>query len=102
MQVSHVIKDGMGTIKAQGRFDFAAHDAFQAATAKLLDDATVRQIVMDLSQVDYLDSSALGMLMLLNERCDQKGKGQLTLSGAKGLTRRVLDVAKFDHLMKLV
>ena len=51
------------TISVNGRFDFSAHQDFRNAYER--GGLTPRQYVVDLQDTDYIDSSALGMLLLL-------------------------------------
>ncbi|HRH82429.1 MAG TPA: STAS domain-containing protein [Thiobacillaceae bacterium] len=62
------------TIRVRGRFVFSCQSAFRAACDKALARAETRAIHIDLSQVEYLDSSALGMLLLLKEKATPLGK----------------------------
>lgn len=61
------------TLKLSGRFDFHSHRDFRAAYEKILETGAVREIIIDFGEVDYLDSSALGMLLLLREKADGAG-----------------------------
>jgi len=49
------------TISVNGRFDFSAHQDFRNAYER--GGLTPRQYVVDLQDTDYIDSSALGMLL---------------------------------------
>ena len=53
------------TIAIQGRFDFGAHQAFRDAYERV--DGTPKRYQVDLQGTTYLDSSALGMLLLLRD-----------------------------------
>jgi anti-anti-sigma factor len=53
------------TIKVDGRFDFSAHQEFRDAYEAISSD--VNSYVVDLGNTSYLDSSALGMLLLLRD-----------------------------------
>jgi anti-anti-sigma factor len=68
MQAKVEIVGGAATIALSGRFDFSAHQAFREACAAALDAAQIGELKVDLAGVDYLDSSALGMLLLLREK----------------------------------
>ena len=57
-------ENGKAIIKLSGRFDFNSHREFRGSYESALDNAQLRELVIDLSGVDYLDSSALGMLLL--------------------------------------
>ena len=88
------------TLKLGGRFDFHSHRDFRSAYEKILETGPVREIVIDFGDVDYLDSSALGMLLLLREKADGSGKN-VVLSGLKGTVKQVLDIANFGKLFSL-
>lgn len=52
-----------------------------------------------MQEVDYVDSAALGMLLLLR---DHAGEGRrVTLRNARGQPREVLLMAKFDRMVQL-
>jgi anti-anti-sigma factor len=97
MDVS-VHMDGMTAILVlQGRFDFNVHRDFRNGYAALLHDDAVAELVVDLGNVDYLDSSALGMLLLLRERVNAAHK-KLALAHCTGMVAQVLEVANFGKL----
>jgi anti-anti-sigma factor len=86
-----------GVIRLSGRFDFSRHREFKAGCEAALNQAGVRAIDVDLEGVDYLDSSALGMLLLLKERADARAL-PVTLLNCGEIVREILDVANFDTL----
>jgi anti-anti-sigma factor len=53
-----------------------------------------------MSKLDYLDSSALGMLMLLNERAKLVNKS-ISLFNPSGIVSQVLEVANFNRLFTI-
>lgn len=83
-----------------GRFDFSAHRDFRGAYGKALDNAAVREIAIDFAKVDYMDSAALGMLLLLRQGAEEKRKA-VSLRGATGSVLKVLEIANFGKLFKL-
>jgi anti-anti-sigma factor len=88
------------TLKLGGRFDFNANRDFRRAYESVLDGGVPRAIDVDLSGVDYLDSSALGMLLLLKEKADA-ARARVTLVGGGGTVRQILEVANFDKLFEM-
>ena len=88
-------------IQLSGRFVFDAHRNFKQATDTALTHDGVREVVVDLARVEYLDSSALGMLLMLKERCEAAGRA-VALRGAAGVVAKVLEVANFNRLFKLI
>lgn len=100
MPISIQIHDNVGRISMAGRFDFQVHREFKEAYAPLVDNAAVREIEVEMSKVDYLDSSALGMLMLLNERAKGVNK-TVSLLNTSGVVSQVLEVANFSKIFNI-
>ena len=63
---------GLARIRLNGRFDFSAHRIFRESYTPSLDAGSVAELEIDLDQVDYLDSSALGMLLMLREKAQDR------------------------------
>ncbi len=100
MTLETQIQDNVGRIVMKGRFDFQIHKEFKEAYTGLFEDAAVRQIEVEMSKLDYLDSSALGMLMLLNERAKSVNK-TISLVNPSGVVDQVLEVANFNRLFNI-
>ena len=100
MQARIEIAEGRATIGLNGRFDFSAHRAFREAYAAALEAALVRELEVDLAEVDYLDSSALGMLLMLREKAQAANK-TVSLRNCRGAVRQVLDIANFAKLFTI-
>jgi len=84
--------NGVVTVRITGRFDFRCVKQFQAG----LTYSDVRWVV-DLAEVEYVDSAALGLLLLLREHAARDAH-QVTLRAARGQPREVLMMAKFDRM----
>ena len=100
MAINVQIRDRSARITLSGRFDFDVHRDFKNAYMPLIDNATVREIEIEMSKVDYLDSAALGMLMLLNERAKDASKSILLLN-ASSVVSNVLEVANFNRIFRI-
>jgi anti-anti-sigma factor len=100
MQTSLVKADGKATIRLTGRFDFNSHREFRECVDGALQDANAKEVVVDLAAVDYLDSSALGMLLMLRDKARAAGK-TTTLSNCRGAVKQVLDIANFGKLFQI-
>ncbi len=74
MNVSTSTRDTVATIRLQGRFDFSVHREFREAVKSAVSASAVREIEIDLSAVSYMDSSALGMLLLSRENAATERK----------------------------
>lgn len=100
MSISVQIRDGAARILMTGRFDFQVHREFKDAYSALLVNAGVHEIEVEMSRVDYLDSSALGMLILLNERA-KEAKKTIVLLNASNVVAQVLEVANFSKIFNI-
>lgn len=85
------------TIKVSGRFDFGINKDFRKAAEVAKE---VKTVIVDLLSVDYLDSSALGMLLVLRERMADK-KDAIRIRNVKPDVMKVLKIANFDKLFTL-
>lgn len=86
-------------IALTGSFDFNSHrDIRKAGEDALKSDHRIIEI--DLGNVEYLDSSALGMLLLLREKARAANK-EVTLSSCQGFVLQVLNVVNFDKLFAI-
>lgn len=88
------------TLKLTGRFDFSAHRDFRHGYQPLLDDKGLREIVLDFEEVEYVDSSALGMLLLLKEKAAAAGKS-VVLANCSGFVMEVFQVVNFQQLFTM-
>jgi anti-anti-sigma factor len=100
MAIDVQVRDSVGRIVMSGRFDFQIHREFKEAYSKLIVNSAVQQIEIEMSRLDYLDSSALGMLMLLNERVGAANKTVMLLNPSKAVNQ-VLEVANFNRLFTI-
>lgn len=100
MQVTKIIDGGKAVMKLSGRFDFNTHRDFREGFEAILKNADVRSLDLDFSDVDYMDSSALGMLLLLNERAMARNIS-LSLVGCAGVVKQILDIANFGKLFTI-
>jgi len=100
MQASILNESGKVIIKLVGRFDFNTHREFRAAYEPLVTDMAVRSVTVDFAGVDYLDSSALGMLLMLRDKLGGANK-EVALTSVRGNVKQVLDIANFGKLFQI-
>jgi len=85
-------------IKISGRFDFGIHQEFRKATEQA--SSGVNTVVVNMGNVDYLDSSALGMLLVLRDKVGES-KSAVQIKNAKPEVKKILEIANFDKLFTL-
>lgn len=83
-----------------GRFDFNVQRDFKDSYDLLLKNDAVTSIHMNLAGVDYLDSSALGMLLMLRERAAASGKS-LKLCKPNASVAKIFEIANFSKLFTI-
>lgn len=100
MNVNVNQENGKARLALKGRFDFTCHRGFKQAYEDAFAGQGVSEVVVDMREVEYLDSSALGMLLLLRDKGKAMGK-PVSLANCAGTVRDVLRVANFDKLFAL-
>jgi len=85
-------------IAIDDRFDFSLHQQFRDAYCQsTTPDVTY---ILDLSKTEYMDSSALGMILLLKDHV-QLHAGQLIISKPNDTVNKILEIAQFHRLMTI-
>jgi HptB-dependent secretion and biofilm anti anti-sigma factor len=84
------------TIKIKGRFDFSTHQDFRGAYER--EDA--KQYVVDLKETNYLDSSALGMLLLLRDHAGGE-RADVRLENCSADVIKILAISNFSKLFNI-
>ncbi len=85
------------TIKLSGRFDFSTHQAFVQSYKSY--PSGEKKFVVDLKDVEYLDSSALGMLLQLRDYAVDTSS--VSLVDGNDAVCEILRIANFDKLFDL-
>jgi len=100
MDIKVTATGSVAVITMNGRFDFSAHRAFKDAYDPLLQQPGIATLEINLAGVVYMDSSALGMLLLLHERAQAGGK-EVVLCRASSNVMQILDIANFGKLFTI-
>jgi HptB-dependent secretion and biofilm anti anti-sigma factor len=100
MDVSVLSNGGRAVIRPSGRFDFNSHREFRSAVDQALQSDASQEVQVDLSQVTYLDSSALGMLLVLRDKA-REAKRPVVLCRCRDKVREVLEIANFSKLFTI-
>ena len=96
---SEVSLDGKTlTIAIKGRFDFGSHQAFRDAYERFY---KVPQVyIVDLKETTYMDSSALGMLLLLRDHAGGDD-AEVRVINSSADVRKILAISNFDKLFDI-
>lgn len=95
-----VCREGSRSIELPETFNYANHKGFRLAYAPMLEDQQLRVIEVDFRRTSYIDSAALGMLLMLRKSAEAVGK-TVSLANARGTVREILDIAHFETLFTM-
>jgi anti-anti-sigma factor len=86
------------TIYIQGRFDFSSHQEFRNAYEKL--SKVPDRYRVDLQGTSYLDSSALGMLLLLRDHAGGE-RSEIEIINCSQDVKKILMISNFEQLFAI-
>lgn len=89
---------GVASIYLSGEIDLAARPSLRAAISDQLHHEAVVRVIVDLSDVTFLDSSGIGALIGCRRMADESGKPMHVL-GAQGRVKAVLDLTGVSSLL---
>ncbi|MBT8138991.1 MAG: STAS domain-containing protein [Gammaproteobacteria bacterium] len=100
MSISAKLSDSSNelVIQVAGRFDFSAHQDFRSAYEDL--ENTPQSYAVDMAQTTYLDSSALGMLLLLRDHAGGDD-ASIRLINCNDDVRKILVISNFGRLFTI-
>ena len=90
----------LSVIQVPERFDFSCHKKFNESTDAALKDAQINLINLDFSQVSYLDSAALGMVVYLHKKAAAANK-KVEIINASGVAEEILNVANINKIIEI-
>ena len=99
MPISSTVNGNTVNITISGRFDFSCHKEFRDAYRNT-PAGSGNEYVIDMSGTEYVDSSALGMLLLLREHAGSD-QSNVSLNGCSPDVKDILIVSNFDKLFQI-
>jgi anti-sigma B factor antagonist len=87
-------------IKLHGELDLASAPAF---TAELEETRSQDQsaIVIDLTELEFMDSTGLRSILIAHERCEQNGRRFALIPGGRQVAR-MLEIARVEDHLNLI
>ena len=86
-------------IQVSGRMTHADHRGFRAILAGI-NEAGAGRIVFDLGKAEFLDSSALGMLLIVRDAAVQQQR-VVVLKGAHGQVEKLIAIGKLHKYFEI-
>lgn len=81
-----------------GEYDLYRQDELDRALGKLYASEAA---VLDMREVTYIDSTALGCLIRLKKRMAENGSGTVRLVGPQPNVRRVLELTRLGEIFEI-
>lgn len=88
-------------LRLPSRFDYSFHRQFGELYAPFVENISCKEIILDFTQVEYLDSSALGMMVLLQKKMSSLAK-KVKIKGARGTTDDILKMANMQKIFEFI
>jgi HptB-dependent secretion and biofilm anti anti-sigma factor len=85
-------------IAVEGRFDFSTHKDFRSTYENVAQE--FKCYTVDMRDASYLDSSALGMLLLLRDHAGGDD-AEVRIVNCNPDVRRILKVSNFEQLFEI-
>lgn len=99
MGIAHQVEDTVATVKLNGSFTFEQNQHFHELITSL-QEKHVSCIKIDFSNVDFIDSAGLGMILLLRNSLE-KTDTSIILSKPSGQIEKMFSLSKFDTLFTI-
>ena len=92
-------KDGEAVVvvRPSGEIDNPAADELDAEVLRVLDEGGAR-IILDLTDVTYLNSAGVGVIAMAAKRARARG-GDLALVGLQDRPRRAVELVRLDQIL---
>ncbi len=97
MHITEHVRDGVLVLKVSGRLNYYSRKTFQAVMWNA-ERGAAEHIVVNLEQVEFLDSVAIGLLALSQARLTLQGI-VLSLVGPQSNVMKMLDMANIPKLI---
>ena len=101
LKVSTQSQGDRATITVSGEIDLYTAPRLQGELTALLDGGRPVRVVVDLSGVEFCDSTGMNVLLAAMKRAGDHGGG-LDLAGPRPAVRKILQVTGLDSVFKVV
>lgn len=101
MQITSIQYKRCDLIKAAGRIDSATSSQLSETVNKIM-DAGRYKIVLDMSDVEFISSAGLRILVNAQKSCKRYNRGEIALASVPQKIYAALDLAGFTSYFRIV
>lgn len=94
------LDSGTSIVMLRGHFTVSDNQRFRALIAEF-GNKGVNSIIFDFANVEFIDSAALGMLLLGLDESRRSGK-RMVLRHPQGQVKKIFDVSRFKEIFEIV
>jgi anti-sigma B factor antagonist len=87
-------------VRLEGSCDLATAPQLRQTLHELTPPG-VEDVVLDVSDLEFIDSTGLGVVLGAMRRL-REGGGSLSIAGAQGIVRRVLEITDLDKVIPMI
>jgi anti-anti-sigma factor len=99
MGVECTVAGPIARVRLTGEFDFGNTTRVQASLVEAVGEPGVQQVIIDLSELNFLDASGAGALIRAKRRADERGLSMYVI-GAQGVPLLVLEILGAQDLLR--
>ena len=100
MKLTHELHNKKATLRLEGNFTYTQRKPFQEMLKTICTDQ-VEEVVIDLSQVAFLDSAALGLLMISHRQVEAERR-KLSLAYPQPTVRQIIELANLHKTIPMI
>ncbi len=93
MNVTLTKRENAAVVTVQGRVDTLSASDFEQTLIRWI-DAGERQLILDLSELEYISSAGLRTLLVIGKKIDANG-GSLRCCALQDMVRKVFEISGF-------
>lgn len=100
MDYSTATSGQVTNIKLTGQFTFSDTQKFKNIL-DLVTEGQVKSISLNFSDITFIDSASMGMLLLLRDECQARNIS-LNIHSPQGQVEKIFTISKFDQLFSII
>jgi len=101
MKINFTQEEGKLIVSVSGDIDAYHSGDFKKSIREELESVDAHTVVLDMSNVAYIDSAGLGSLVALLKDVRTKGK-EFVLASLKPNVKRIFEMTRLDRVFKIV
>lgn len=99
MEISEHRHNGITAFSLVGKLEFTSSSRLKEKVQAALSEGRVK-IILDLTQVDFVNSSGLGTLISILKQVRQSG-GRLMLSGLAPVVKEIFEITQLEQVFEI-